>query len=216
MVAGVTDGDAASASRGGSDGVISRFDPNGNQRWSTQIGSAGDELLSAVAMAGEARRGTERCVAGGTTTGDLGGPSAGGADALVTALGPDGAALWTAHWGSSGSERVSAIAVDGPLIYVAGTTDGRFGDLRTDLGPGGRRDGFVAAISAADGRVQWTSRFGSASDDTVTGITTTEDGLLVLSGTTEGQLTGAKQVGGADGFLVAFRLPAGGASGSSV
>ena len=217
VVVGVTGGDAAGRTAGANDGYVARFDPSGNQRWSAQVGSAADDELDAVTAAGEARRGTERFVAGGSTGGQVGAPSAGGADALVVALGPDGRRQWASQFGTAGTDRVTAVTSDGTTVFVAGTTDGPLGTLRKDLGPGGGRDAFLAAIDATTGKVLWTSRFGAAQDDDVTGITTTEDGLLVLSGSTAGQLPGATTNGGTDGLLVAFKVPgAGGGAASSV
>lgn len=215
VVVGVTGGDSAGRSQGADDGYVARFDPSGNQRWATQVGSAADDELAAVAAAGEARRGTERFVAGGATGGKVGDTIAGGTDALVVALGPDGRRQWAAQFGSVGTDRVTAVLADGNTVFVAGTSDGPVGTLRKDLGPGGGRDAFLAALDAASGKVLWTSRFGAAEDDDVTGITTTEDGLLVLSGSTAGQLPGATTSGGTDGLLVAFKLPSGGGGAAS-
>ncbi len=215
LVVGVTGGDAAGRSLGGNDGYVARFDPSGNQRWSTQVGSAADDELTAVAAGGEARRGTERFVAGGSTGGLVGAAAAGGNDAVVVALGPDGRRQWVAQFGTAGTDRVTAVLADGDTVYVAGTSDGPLGTLRNDLGPGGGRDAFLAALDATSGKVLWTSRFGSAADDDVTGITSTEVGLLVLSGSTAGQLQGATTSGGTDGLLVAFKLPDGGGGAAS-
>ena len=215
VVVGVTGGDAAGRSQGGNDGYVARFDPSGNQRWSAQVGSAADDELAAVAAAGEARRGTERFVAGGATGGQVGEAAAGGTDALVVALGPEGRRLWTTQFGTAATDRVTAVLADGGTVYVAGTSDGPLGTLRPDLGPGGGRDAFLAAVDATTGKVLWTSRFGSAVDEDVTGLTTTEDGLLVLSGSTAGQLPGATTSGGTDGLLVAFKLPGGGSGAAS-
>ncbi|MFM7063185.1 MAG: hypothetical protein ACKO04_06805 [Actinomycetes bacterium] len=215
VAVGVTGGDAAGRSLGGTDGFVARFDPAGNQRWAVQVGSSGDDELRAVAAAGEARRGTEQFIVGGSTGGLVGAASAGGADALVVALGPDGRQQWATQFGSAGTDRVTAVLADGATVLVAGTTDAALGTLRADLGPGGRRDAFVAALDAESGQVLWTSRFGAAEDDDVTGLTTTEDGLLVLSGATAGQLPGATTLGNVDGLLVAFRLPGSGVGAAS-
>jgi hypothetical protein len=216
VVVGITGGDAAGRSLGGNDGYVARFDPSGNQRWSAQVGSTADDEFASVAAAGEARRGTERFVAGGSTGGLVGETTAGGTDALVMAVGPDGRRQWATQFGTAGTDRVTAVLADGDTVFVAGTSDGPLGTLRKDLGPGGGRDAFLAAVDAASGKVLWTSRFGAAVDDDVTGITTTEDGLLVLSGSTAGELPGATTNGGTDGLLVAFKLPSGGGAASSV
>ena len=118
---------------------------------------------------------------------------------------------------------------DGSTVYVAGTTqtvavarDGStaqigLGELDPSVGPGGLADGFLAALDATTGEVRWIVRLGTAQDESVTGMTTTEDGLLVISGSTGGQIAGTPPAGGLDGFLLAFTLPSsGGGAANSV
>jgi hypothetical protein len=220
-VVGYTDGDLEGRSTGGRDGWISRFDPSGNQRWVTQLGSSGTDSLVAVAATGEARRGTELFVGAGVTDADVDaegpGLNAGLNDAFVAAVGGNGALEWIAQFGSDFEETVGGVAVDGATVYVTGSTGDAFGDLVDDGGPGGARDGFLAAVDAASGDVLWVSRFGSEGDETMTGLAVTEDGLLVASGVTGGQVGREPSAGGDDGFVIAFSLSAaGGGAASSV
>ncbi|MDQ2678230.1 MAG: hypothetical protein M3Y51_05755 [Actinomycetota bacterium] len=222
ILVGYTDGDLEGASKGGRDAWISRFDADGKQRWVTQVGSASSDTFTSVTTTGEARRGTEQFIAGGTTDGDLDGAgtdvAVGATDAVVGSFGTNGALLWTAQFGSSGVEDVTGIVADGAIVYVTGTTDGEFGTLlETDGGPGGATDIFLAAVDAVSGEVLWSSRFGTEGDDRSSGITTTEDGLLVISGSTTGQFADTPPNGGVDGILVAFPLASsGGGAASSV
>lgn len=221
VVVGFTDGDLEGPTNGGRDAFISRFDPSGNQRWVTQIGSAGSDVLRCVTTTGEARRGDLRFAAAGSTDGDvdLDGPAvnAGMNDALVASLAPNGALSWITQFGSAADESVSGVASDGATLYVVGSTGDDFGDLIDGGGVGGGRDGFLAALDVASGSVLWVSRFGSAGDEEMTGLTVTEDGLLVASGTTSGQVGETASAGELDGFLIAFPLSAtGGGAASSV
>ncbi len=221
LVVGYTDGDLEGPSKGGRDGFISRFDPSGNQRWITQLGSSGADTFTAVTTAGEAQRGTELVIAAGITDADVDaeGPAlnAGLNDGFVAAVGPDGELDWLTQFGSSFEETVAGVASDGTTVYVTGSTGDDFGDLLDDGGPGGARDGFLAAIDTLSGEVLWVSRFGSAADETMTGLAITEDGLLVASGITTGQMGDDPPGGGSDGFVIAFPLAqAGGGAASSV
>jgi hypothetical protein len=221
VVVGSTDGDLEGRSKGGRDSFISRFDPSGNQRWTTQLGSSGTDTLSAVTTTGEARQGTELFVAAGVTDADIDaeGPAlnAGLNDAFVAAVGSDGGLEWITQFGSPFEETVAGVASDGDTVYVTGSTGDDTIDLLEDGGPGGARDGFLAALDAATGEVLWVSRFGSTGDETMTGLSTTEDGLLVASGTTTGQMGADPAGGGSDGFVIAFPLAtAGGGAASSV
>ncbi len=221
LAVGYTDGDLEGRSKGGRDGWISRFDPSGKQRWVTQLGSSGADSLSAVTVTGDARRGDELVVTAGITDADVDaegpGLNAGLNDAFVAAVASDGALQWITQFGSPFEETVGGVAADGDTIYVTGSSGADFGDLLEDGGPGGARDGFLAAIDAASGTVLWVSRFGSPGDESMTGLATTEDGLLVASGTTTGQMGEDPSAGGSDGFVIAFPLAsAGGGAASSV
>jgi len=218
---GYTDGDLEGPSKGGRDSWVSRFDPAGNQRWITQLGSSGTDTLSAVTLSGEATLGNELVIGAGVTDADVDaegpGLNAGLNDPFVAALGSDGTLQWISQFGSTFEETVGGVAADGDTIYVTGASGSEFGELLEDGGPGGARDGFLAAIDAASGTVLWVSRFGSAGDETMTGLTTTEDGLLVASGITTGQVGDDPSAGGTDGFVIAFPLAAaGGGAASSV
>ena len=230
---GYTDGDLEGRTKGARDGWISRIDETGVQRWITQFGSTGNDEFRAVATSGEARRGTEQFVAVGSTDGDIDadGPLAnsGAQDAMITAFGSDGSTLWATQLGGELADSATAVVADGSTVYVAGTTqtvavarDGTtaqigLGELDPSVGPGGLADGFLAALDATTGEVRWIVRLGTAQDESVTGMTTTEDGLLVISGSTGGQIADTPPAGGLDGFLLAFPLPSsGGGAANSV
>src|SRR5690606_13356054 len=109
-------------------------------------------------------------------------------DAFAASFGPDGTLAWTTTLASPAEDQGTSVVADGEIIYVAGTTRVDLGELLPETGPGGAADGFRAALDAASGDILWVSRFGSTGDEVITGATTTEDGLLVLSGTTTGQM----------------------------
>lgn len=246
IVAGYTDGDLGRSSSGGRDAWISRFDPAGRQRWITQIGSAGSDVIHSVAVAGSAARGTETFVAAGTTDGSLGagddaappdgnvpprgtvpprgdGPDAtpdalpgGDSDGFAAAFATDGTLSWITTLGEDGVDRAAAVVTDGAVAYVAGTTHSGFGELVPEAGAGGGADGFLAALDVGSGEVLWVARFGSVGDEEVTSMTTTEDGLVVLGGTTTGQMAQTPPAGGLDAFLIAFPLSAAGGGAASI
>ena len=240
---GYTDGDLEGNSKGLRDAWISRIDAKGVQRWITQFGGAGTDEFRAVAAAGDAREGTEQFVAVGSTDGDIdqSGPLAnsGRTDAIITSFASDGTIKWATQLGSEFEDVATAVAADGTNIYVAGTTRNSnsagvtgeggagaatgpdsligLGDLNTEIGPGGGTDSFLASLDAKTGQVRWITRMGSAADESTTGLTITDGGLLVLSGITAGQVASTPPAGRTDGFLLAFQLPtSGGAAASSV
>lgn len=60
------------------------------------------------------------------------------------------------------------------------------------------------------------AQFGSVDDEVVTGMSRTESGLVVVSGSTTGQLGTTAPGGGVDGFMVAFVPPSGGGGSASI
>ena len=60
------------------------------------------------------------------------------------------------------------------------------------------------------------AQFGTAGEEQTTAMTRTESGLLVVSGSTTGQLGATPPGGGTDGFMIAFRLPATGGGAASI
>lgn len=221
IAGGFTDGDLEGRSKGARDSWLSRFDPSGNQRWITQLGSSGNDSIVAVTVTGEASQGTELFVGAGITDADVDaegpGLNAGLNDGFVAAVSTNGSLQWISQFGSDFEETVGGVAADGDVVYVTGSSGDGFGELLEDGGLGGARDGYLAALDAASGTVLWVSRFGSEADETMTGLAVTEDGLLVASGVTTGQMGQDAPAGGADAFVIAFPLStAGGGAASSV
>lgn len=232
LLVGYTQGDLDGPSRGGTDGFLARFDRDGLPRFVSQFGTAGADWPRAVASGGEATRGTETFVTAGSTDGAFApalgaertdpaelpradgsepAPSnAGGTDAMVLAVDPGGGTRWEAQLGSTGEDEAAGVAIDGSTVLVAGTTSGAL-DTTGKPGAGGT-DGFLAALDLETGALRWITQFGSDGDEEVTGVTTTEDGLVVISGHTTGALGDQPNAGGTDGFLIAFPLPASGGS----
>ncbi len=232
LLVGSTQGALDGPSLGATDGFLARFDREGLPRFVRQFGTVGTDLPRAVASGGEATRGTETFVTVGSTDGAFApalgaertdtaelpradgaepAPSnAGGTDAMVLAVDPGGGTRWAAQLGSDGADTATGVAVDGSTVLVAGTTSGV---LDTTGSPAaGGKDGFLAALDLETGALRWITQFGSDGDEEVTGMTTTEDGLVVVSGHTTGALGDQPNAGGTDGFLIAFPLPASGGS----
>ena len=223
VVTGTTDGSVEGPALGGTDAWVARLDPYGNQRWQAAFGSSGNDRARAVAAGGDPRQGTETFVSAGTTNGDAGGEPVGLTDVLAAAFDASGEQVWIAQFGSGAEDEATGVVVDGPTTYVAGTTGALLEGAERVAVPGATagepagRDGFLAALDTETGTVRWIAQFGSAGDDDVTGLSRTETGLLVASGTTTGQMGTTVPAGGTDGFVVAFPLPsAGGGAASSV
>lgn len=219
-VAGTTDGPIEGPHLGAEDGWVARFDPFGNLRWMTQLGTERSDRFLGVAAGGEARRGTELFCAAGATAGTMGDATAGGEDAVVAALDASGDRLWTTQFGSASDDEAAAVLVDGGLVYVVATVGGPVdgaeeAELPVDTGGLGGRDVLVAGLDAASGRVLWLLQIGSPADETATSVALGEEGLLLVGGSTGGQLASTAPGGATDGFVVALEPPAGGGGAAS-
>ncbi len=205
---------------GESDGVIARFDRDGNLLFSTFLGGSGADQFSGIA--GDPN-GTGFAVAGFSLSEDFPFPdvnadsadtscgcSAGrGADALVLAFGSEGEMVWGTFLGGTGGEDI-ALGIDARdnRIYVVGrTNDPNFPD-RTLFGRHqGGFDAFWAEYDFSDGtRLNSRLRGGSGDDEAravhggfVVGKTSSTDFPL-------GQSNLQEEYGGgeSDGFIAHF------------
>jgi hypothetical protein len=220
VVAGTTDGALEVEQFGAEDGWMARFDPFGNLRWITQLGTTAADRFFGVAAGGDARRGTELFCAVGSTGGALGDTTLGSEDAVAVAVDATGDRLWTTQFGSAGDDRAAAVATDGGSVYVAATVGGPVdgaeeAELPSGVGGLGGRDVLLAGLDAATGELRWAVQLGGPGDEEATSLAVTEQGLVVLGGATTGQLAATPPGGGTDGFVVAFTPPAGGGGAAS-
>lgn len=189
---------------GGSGGMVSdayvlKLAPSGSALlYSTYLGAAGVDRCRGV----WADAGGNAWVAGlagngfPTTDGALDRTLGGTADGFLAKLNADGSALlYSTLLGGSGSDTVTALAVDGSgAIYLGGTTyssdfpvsAGAFDDTR-----GGPVDGFVTKLSADASTIVYSTYLGGTtggsslgSDEDLAGLVVDGDGSAYVAGTT--------------------------------
>ncbi len=165
--------------QGSNDIFVAKFDPTGSTLlFSTYIGSRGDDNARAIALGVDGAI----YVAGATTSADFpllnplqqtyGGAvtGAGGGDAFVLKLNPQGSALlYSTYLGGSGDDFATSIAVDRDgNMYLTGWTNSM--DLPTanavqpEFG-GGARDAFIAKINAAGSALVFATYLGGIAQD---------------------------------------------------
>lgn len=189
VAAGSTDGaTGTSANLGETDALVSAFDASGRQLWSLQLGSSGADSATGVVVDGST------VYVSGTAAAEI-----------------------------VGGERISLVPEEseepGDPSTTAPTDDTAPPEGTAppdDTAQGGGLDGFIAAIDVETGELRWVAQFGSTGDEQVTGMTLTESGLIVVSGSTTGQLATTPPGGGTDGFLVAFVPPSSGGGAASM
>jgi hypothetical protein len=179
-IAGYTDGDLGEVNAGGIDTFLAKFDGEGNNLWTRQLGTISPDATDDLCVDG-----LGNVYVAGNTGGSLGGASAGGLDALLSKYDSDGNHLWSRQLGST--EWDYAIGVSADLIgnvFITGIT---YGGLD---GPNlGKIDGFVSKYDS-DGSFEWVRQVGSTQHDTALGVAVDGLGNVVFTGYTYGDLGG--------------------------
>ena len=101
-------------SAGARDAFLRRYDRCGNEEWTRQFGTSGEEIALGVAASGSA------AYVVGFTDSTLYEPNAGGFDAFIRRYFANGTASWTHQFGGAGNDRGSAVAADATDVYVVG------------------------------------------------------------------------------------------------
>jgi hypothetical protein len=189
-VGGSTDtGAPGLASFGAWDGFIRKYDQNGNTLWTREVGTAGDDVVNAVAAD------SSGVYVAGVTDGTFpGATNAGHEDAFLQKYDTNGNLLWTQQFGTANQDVADGVAVDSTGVYVAGSTAGSL-----DGTAAGMLDGFVRKYSLT-GTLQWGNQFGTPLNDETYGVATDSTGVYLV-GYAEGSLGGAAFPGGDAGFI---------------
>ena len=173
------------------DAFVRKYDLNGNELWTRQFGTSGDER--GLGLYGD----SSGVYVAGQTYGALPGQtSAGGGDAFVRKYDGDGTEVWTKQFGSSRSEFVYGLCGDSSGVYVAGCT---YGALPGQTSAGGEEDAFVRKYDL-NGNELWTRQFGSSGDDYAVGLWGDSSGVYA-AGFTDAALPGQTSAGGPDAFV---------------
>ena len=194
---------------GDTDVTIAKFDSTGKLLWSRLLGGPTEDYayVSAVNEKGELYV-SGRAGAGFPTTngafdetfnGGIGGGPHSPTDAFVIKLSPNGKLIYSTYIGGSGDDGGRAIHLlpSGKLIVGGGNTTSD--DLPTDCGSlagpvlkpklGGRKDGWVAVVSADGASLDFCTYFGPNDDDnrrgdeTIRALGTDRDGNIWIGGT---------------------------------
>ena len=197
-IAGHTEGSLSGPTAGGEDILVTKFDPSGNELWSRQIGTAGDDRGRSVAVDASGN-----IYITGETSGSLAGEHLGEEDAFLIKLDASGDDLWSLQMGTPDTDSPRSVAVDASgNAYIGGWTRG-------DLGLGGpdadgrESDAFLAKFDPS-GNELWARQFGTP--DAAEGfgnVVLDAAGDVYVGGNTSGDLGGTNE-GAADVFLTKF------------
>jgi len=159
---------------GGPDDVyLRKYDFAGNELWTREFGTAGDDFPvgGPVAIDGSA------LYVGGLTNGTLvpGVPNAGDYDLFVRRYDTDGNVIWTDQFEGSDYDEIEGFATYRGTVFVAGST---LSALPGQVS-GGSWDGLVRAYDS-DGHALWTRQFGGRGCQDLHGIAADENGVYAI------------------------------------
>jgi chitodextrinase len=208
-IAGYTEGGLGAANAGMKDIIVAKFNSSlvlQGSAW--QIGSAGDDVATGVAVSAAGDAVYITGLAGGVLPSLVAGNIyAGGGDLTVARFSNVGALAWTALLGSTAMDAGLAVAVIGSAVNVAGVTGGALPGKTSQ----GGNDIAVARYSGVTGALTWAEQLGTNQDDAAYGITTDNNpGNVFVSGFTSGNLSVFKPNSGLeDLFLIKFGVGGG-------
>ncbi len=169
---------------GGRDAFALRVDADGNILWKRRFGGSLDDAFTQVLSTPDGG-----VVALGTTTSTDGDARAsrGGMDAFLVRLNESGETLWIKCLGGTLDDELLTITrgEDG-MLFVAGRTKSRNGDLRANFGG---YDAWAALLLPEDGKPLWVVRYGQGGDDRFIQAMPTYEGWLLLGEIAEEQLS---------------------------
>ena len=180
------------SSLGLQDAFVRKYDPDGNELWTRQFGTVGDDFGKRIAVDAS----NNVYVVGWTTDALPDQASSGNYDAYIRKYDSAGSEVWTRQFGTSGHDYAYALSLDSTIgVYVAGHTAGAL--------PGqswsGGLDGYVRKYSAAGDEI-WTRQFGSSALDRIWNATSDRNGNVSVVGYTAGALPGQTSMGSNDAF----------------
>jgi uncharacterized delta-60 repeat protein len=162
VIVGYTKGSLVGPKKGGLDGFVAKYTPDGTVQWKSQLGSAQDDAVYGVAIdtAGNV------VIAGGMA-----------GDAFVMKYAPDGTVKWGRQLGSTKADSAFGVAIDaaGNIVVVGVTSGSLAGPNRGDY------DMFIVKY-APDGTERWRKQLGTTGFDYATGVAIDSTGNIFVAG----------------------------------
>ena len=178
---------------GAIDAFVRKYDQNGNELWTRQFGTAGDDEVTGVTVD------PTGIIVVGTVGGSLPGQtSAGNSDAYVRKYDLNGNDIWTSQFGTTSIDGAREVTTDSTGIYVGGYTLGALPGQTSFRG----YDAFVRKFDI-NGNEQWTQQFGSFGNEYANGIAVDVTGVYVV-GSTSYELPGQTRMSSAPGTIDAY------------
>ena len=168
------------------DGMIIKYNSNGDVEWAQGIGGTDNEEINSVAVTSDG---------GYIVAGDFISESVdlengisltnnGSTDGMIIKYSSNGEIEWAQEIGGQNSDFINSIAETSDGGYIAG---GNFWSKGIDLGNGeslsskGNDDGMIIKYSSA-GKVEWSRAIGGSSRECINSVSVTSDGGYIVGG----------------------------------
>lgn len=195
--------DITDGNNGNFDGLVMKFDADGNKLWDKTFGGSSTDGFSSIQQTADGGY----IVAGHSlsSNGDITDGNNGSWDGWIVKLDGNGNKQWLKTLGGSSSDEFYSVqqTADGGYI-IAGYTGSNQGDISD--GNNGYEDGWIVKLDA-DGNKQWDKTLGGSSSEEFMSIRQTSDGGYILVGYTfsdDGDITD-----GYNGYIGSGRFPNG-------
>lgn len=194
VIAGKTNGDLTNGTtgNGGYNSFVTKYDSQGNEVFTRDVGPVGDDGANAVAIGSDGS-----IYVGGDTTGALaaGLTSGGGTDATITKLTSTGKLVYNRQFGGAGDQSVTALSTDasGNLIVVSTDQNGSAN---------------VTSFDSSDGTspAQWSTNLGDLGGGKASSVAVDGSNIYVAGWTNNADIGGGvgqnTYNGGTEGFIV--------------
>ncbi|MDJ1174874.1 SBBP repeat-containing protein [Roseofilum capinflatum] len=200
---GITEGNLGGENAGESDVFVTKYDADGNEIWTKQLGTEGAESpgkYGAYRNVSVDIDDSGKLYIAAESQGTLEGhESQGSMDALLFKLDEEGNTVWTQQFGGAGSDRTTGIKVDPDgNFYLNGWTNGSInGQPRLGHAP------FLAKFDS-EGKNLWTTIYGTSDAEDITyDIEVDASGNVYTTGYTTGDF-GGENAGEHDIWLAKF------------
>lgn len=178
---------------GASDGWIRKYDDDGSELWTRQLGTVGEDVVRDVAV--DAVGGVY--VAGLTQDTFALEVGAGSYDAFVRKYDAAGSEVWTTQFGSAAADLGHGVALaPSGEVFVVGLTQGILPGEST----AGGADAFLIELDSVGSVVDYI-QFGTPQDDVAEDVTASISADALVIGRTQAALPGETALGGEDIFI---------------
>lgn len=179
----------------GSDGIIAKYDFDGDLLWVKNWGYGTDDELFSI------KEVSDGYIIVGNTYGENYGN---GKDAIIIKLGKNGNLLWENKWGGSSFDTFESVGITNDECLIA---VGYFesDDISGIFNQGG--DDLIIVVYDKDGNFLYHQSFGGSSSDSFFSIVVLENDTFAVAGySSSGNIDGLTNFGGGDGTIIKFSM----------